>query len=392
MAVTTRPEQTFFGVWGSSASDVFAVGGGGVILHYNGSTWTQMSSNTGEPLFGVWGSSASDVFTAGSGGIILRYNGSTWTDVASSNTNTLRGVWRCSSADTFAVGVAGTILHFVPATITSVEPDKGYQGETLSVNIIGSHFSSTTSVSLGAGISVDEFVLNSASQITAEVTVDKNAATGARDVSVFMPGGSGVLTGGFSVTVPPPILPPTILGINPGSGRQGETLNVSIIGSDFIEVSEVSLGSGIAVNSYSMVAPNQIIASVSIDRWTLPGERDVLVTNPGGTDTKAGGFRVIEISPGFSPFYWPWAWWVWLILFLLLLLLVLFLLWLLWWRRKPSQAEPVIVTDTAPFPLVPPVMDERRVPRKEPESEEEPITPEEEEEGETEDIKFTPGY
>ena len=27
------------GIWGSSSSDVFTVGGGGTILHYNGSNW-----------------------------------------------------------------------------------------------------------------------------------------------------------------------------------------------------------------------------------------------------------------------------------------------------------------------------------------------------------------
>ena len=31
-------------VWGSSGDDVFAVGGGGTILHYEGSAWSDMSS------------------------------------------------------------------------------------------------------------------------------------------------------------------------------------------------------------------------------------------------------------------------------------------------------------------------------------------------------------
>ncbi len=65
-------------VWGSSSSDVFAVGTNGAIVHYNGSTWSPMSITTSHDLFGVWGSSASDVFAVWSGGTILHYDGSAW--------------------------------------------------------------------------------------------------------------------------------------------------------------------------------------------------------------------------------------------------------------------------------------------------------------------------
>jgi photosystem II stability/assembly factor-like uncharacterized protein len=61
------------GVWGSSSSDVFVVGDGGTILHYDGSAWSAMNSGTEESFNGVWGSSSSDVFAVGSDGIILHY-------------------------------------------------------------------------------------------------------------------------------------------------------------------------------------------------------------------------------------------------------------------------------------------------------------------------------
>ena len=67
------------GVWGSSDSDVFAVGRHQAILHYNGSNWSQMGSTVmHQHLYDVWGSSSSDVFAVGWGGKILHYNGSTW--------------------------------------------------------------------------------------------------------------------------------------------------------------------------------------------------------------------------------------------------------------------------------------------------------------------------
>ena len=60
----------YAGVWGTSASDVWAVGYNGTILHYNGTNWSSVSSGATEPLYGVWGSSASDVWVVGLTGIL----------------------------------------------------------------------------------------------------------------------------------------------------------------------------------------------------------------------------------------------------------------------------------------------------------------------------------
>ena len=63
--MTSGTTYHLYGVWGSSGSDVFAVGGNGTILHYNGSAWSSMTSGTTNNLLGVWGSSGSDVFAVG---------------------------------------------------------------------------------------------------------------------------------------------------------------------------------------------------------------------------------------------------------------------------------------------------------------------------------------
>jgi uncharacterized repeat protein (TIGR01451 family) len=99
-------------VWGSSGSDVFAVGSAGFILHYDGSGWSDMSSHTGWTLYGVWGSSGSDVFAVGESGTIVHYDGVTWSPMSSGFGGRLWGVWGSSGNDVFAVGDAGTILHY----------------------------------------------------------------------------------------------------------------------------------------------------------------------------------------------------------------------------------------------------------------------------------------
>ena len=99
-------------VWGNSASDVFAVGLHGTILHCDGSSWNSMESGTTEHLGGIWGSSSDDVFATGESGTILHYDGTSWSEMASSTTNSLYGVWGSSSSDIFAVGDSGTIVHY----------------------------------------------------------------------------------------------------------------------------------------------------------------------------------------------------------------------------------------------------------------------------------------
>jgi len=102
------------GIWGSSGTDVFAVGRDGAILHYNGSTWSYMTSGTTVNLGGVWGSSGTDVFAVGGAGTILHYDGdgNTWFEMDSGTTVNLGDVWGSSGTDVFAVGYDGTILHY----------------------------------------------------------------------------------------------------------------------------------------------------------------------------------------------------------------------------------------------------------------------------------------
>ena len=111
---SSRATNNIFDIWGSSSSDVFAVGNG--ILHYDGSSWNTMSGNLGwYPLYGVWGSSASDVFAVGFG--IVQYDGSTWSlmrIVKNSGVipSGFRDIWGTSASDVFVVGNWGTILHY----------------------------------------------------------------------------------------------------------------------------------------------------------------------------------------------------------------------------------------------------------------------------------------
>jgi subtilisin family serine protease len=84
-------------------------------------------------------------------------------------------------------------------TVTSIMPESGEQGETLTVNIGGANLDGATAVSLGDGITVNSFSVVSPAEMLANISIDTAATLGLRDVSVTTPAGTGTLTDGFTV-------------------------------------------------------------------------------------------------------------------------------------------------------------------------------------------------
>jgi len=71
--------EALLGVWGSSASDVFAVGSdagaGPLVLHWDGAAWRQLATGAAGELWSVSAASAtSPVWMAGEAGLVRRYD------------------------------------------------------------------------------------------------------------------------------------------------------------------------------------------------------------------------------------------------------------------------------------------------------------------------------
>ena len=96
------------GVWGDAASNMFAVGEGGTILHHAGQ-WTSMSSGTQAHLYAAWGGSLA-VRAFGAKGTILRRAGNQWLPEKSGTTKALVDAWGAESSEVYAVGDSGTML------------------------------------------------------------------------------------------------------------------------------------------------------------------------------------------------------------------------------------------------------------------------------------------
>ena len=112
------------GVFGFSSSDVWAVGVGGVVAHFDGSSWNTICLGigencsgllpNGEMLFEVWGTSSSDLYAVGDLGAIVHYDGRNWTKMASGTVLPLQAVWGSSSTNVYATGIGfGTALWTV---------------------------------------------------------------------------------------------------------------------------------------------------------------------------------------------------------------------------------------------------------------------------------------
>jgi hypothetical protein len=121
----TQATGALMALWGSSGTDVFAVGttynngwpwtSPGIILHNDGTSWSSMQPGTQPALLGVWGSSAANVYAVGSYGTIVHYDGLTWSPVECGVLDGLQAVWGSGPDDIFALGPR-VILHYQPET------------------------------------------------------------------------------------------------------------------------------------------------------------------------------------------------------------------------------------------------------------------------------------
>ncbi|HEU0055570.1 MAG TPA: hypothetical protein VFQ39_20420 [Longimicrobium sp.] len=95
------PHDSLTGLWGSSANDLWAVGGTS-IRHRVGGRWSVAASPDGMPLADVWGASADDVWAVGDSGV-ARFDGAGWSRAAGPGIP-LHTVWGSSPTDVWAGG------------------------------------------------------------------------------------------------------------------------------------------------------------------------------------------------------------------------------------------------------------------------------------------------
>jgi hypothetical protein len=96
-------------VWAASASSVFAVGSQGSIEHWNGSTWTPMTTGTQVEFGRVWGRGATDVYALGAG-LVFHYDGVSWTQMPLPQAALALDLW--GAPDDLFVATQDGVLRF----------------------------------------------------------------------------------------------------------------------------------------------------------------------------------------------------------------------------------------------------------------------------------------
>jgi hypothetical protein len=122
-------------IWGSSSSDVWFAGGLS-IWHWNGSAITPVSApKPPDGLLSLWGFSASDAWVGGANGGLMHWDGSSWNPIAT-NGLYIYGLWGASPTDLWGVGNDGYQLHWDGTTVKNTS--QGFTGFNAIYGLSGS--------------------------------------------------------------------------------------------------------------------------------------------------------------------------------------------------------------------------------------------------------------
>ncbi len=184
----------------------------------------------------------------------------------------------------------GAFTYVALPTITAVSPPSGPLGGGTTITITGTNLS-------GASVKVDGVAATGVVASATSVTATTPARTaGAKTVAVTTAGGSASKPAAFTY-----VAAPTVTSVTPSSGPAAGGTSIVIAGTNL-------LGSTVTVGGSP--ATSVVATATSISARTPAGSagaKDVVVTAPGGSVTKANGFTFIpaptisSVSPGSGP-------------------------------------------------------------------------------------------
>ncbi len=190
------------GLDGSGPRDVWTVGAGGTILHYDGFHWAQYEmSITDLDLYAVVMTSGSSGWAVGADGIVLRYGNGQWYDNYHAGGHDLYGVAFAEDGTGFAVGDGGAIFRYDGAVWQDVSP----AGVTANLRAVATT-ATGSAWAVGDGGTILYFDGAVWQQLTSPTTEKLNALALAPD-GVYAAGDAGVILynagSGWSVMATP---------------------------------------------------------------------------------------------------------------------------------------------------------------------------------------------
>src|SRR5262249_55810502 len=115
-----QSENGLGGIWGDAANDMWAVGGNGMILHWNGAYWDPSISKLPTPtdyprIIDTSGDRPENLWVLYNDGTVLHRNGQYWSfvrRVAEPQCSGVSGIWGVALDDYWVICKNGSQLHY----------------------------------------------------------------------------------------------------------------------------------------------------------------------------------------------------------------------------------------------------------------------------------------
>ena len=101
----------FWGIWGTSASNVYAAGLSGRFFHFDGTAWSPVSVPVNASWYSIEGTSANDIWASGYQGALMHFDGTTWKDMGRPTSSKIYAIHPLAPNDVWAASEAG-LLHY----------------------------------------------------------------------------------------------------------------------------------------------------------------------------------------------------------------------------------------------------------------------------------------
>src|SRR5947209_4128080 len=106
--------------WGTSSNDMYFVGNSGLILHFDGTNWTKLTTGTIKDLRSISGTSDKNIWACGyksstQQSVIVHYDGASWTEdslskIPIAQTGGYSSIWSKDSAGHSVELVSGSLV------------------------------------------------------------------------------------------------------------------------------------------------------------------------------------------------------------------------------------------------------------------------------------------
>jgi hypothetical protein len=184
------------------------------------------------------------------------------------------------------------------AELAFIDPTSLTQGQSQNLTITGidTTFSASSVVTAANGITVNSVTFNSATSLTANVSVSPTISLGYKAITVTT--GSQIVSSPslFQVTTGPA----AIDNLNPATGNEGQSLQVVVTGSQthFANgITSALFAGGISVTGVTVQSQLQATVNIFIPASVPTGAYNVTLTTAGEVATILGGFTVTNGAP-----------------------------------------------------------------------------------------------